>query len=94
LFAITGAFAYRFHTSGNEGDWFGFRWSIAVGSSDANTLSILQESFLAEASNDAIASADWARMWIGACGRASGTARVEDFVFAAFWDWWKHHERF
>jgi len=57
-------------------------------------LSVLQESFLAKASDDAIASADRARMWVGACGWACSSARQENFIGIAFRDWWKHHERF
>jgi len=56
-------------------------------------LSVLQESLIAEATDDAVASADGARMGIGAGGRASGTAGQEALVFTAFRDWWQHHER-
>jgi hypothetical protein len=48
--------------------------SGAVGGWYADALSILQESFLAEASDDAVAGANWARMRVGAGGGASGTA--------------------
>jgi len=88
-FAITGAFAFGGH--GFEGHWFGH---LAVGSWDAVTIGVLQESFFAEASNDALAGASWTRDWVGAGGRARGTARVEFRMFTAFWDRWEHHERF
>jgi len=57
-------------------------------------LSVLQESFLAKASDDAIASTDRARMWVGACGWACSSASQENFIDSAFGHRWKHHERF
>jgi len=57
-------------------------------------LSVLQESLFAKATDDAVASADRARMWVGACRWASGTARQENFVLAAFGDRWEHLESF
>lgn len=51
---------------------------------------MFQISFLAEASDHAILGADGAWVWVGACGWASGSARVEDFVIPA--DRWHHHE--
>jgi len=88
-FAITGAFELRCHGSSDQGHRF-----RAVGSWDADALSVLQMSFLAEAANDAVAGAH--RTWdrVGARGRASGAAGVEQLVFTAFRDWWEHHERF
>jgi hypothetical protein len=67
---------------------------LTVGGFNTNALSIFQESFLAKASDDAIASADRARMWVGACGWACSSACQENFVGIAFGHWWKHHERF
>jgi hypothetical protein len=66
--------------------------SLAVGGGDAFALSVFQESFRAEATDDAIASADRARMWVGACRWASSTASQEHFVLFAFRR--KHLERF
>lgn len=57
-------------------------------------MSVLQKSFLASASDDAITSTDRARMGIGACGWARSSASQENFVGIAFRDWWQHHERF
>jgi hypothetical protein len=53
-------------------------------------LIISQITFFAEASNDAVLGADWARVWVGAGGRASGTAWFEFLVGRAFRD----HKRF
>jgi len=66
---------------------------LTIGGFHANALSVLQESFLAKASDDAIASADWARVGIGAGGWACGSARQEDFIGIAFRDRWQHLER-
>jgi len=63
---------------------------LTVGGFNTNALSVLQKSFLAKASDDAIASADRARMGVGACGWACSSARQEDFVGIAFWR--SHHE--
>jgi len=55
-------------------------------------LGVFQESFLAEATDDALSGADSVGVRIGARGRAGGAARVEDFVLTAFLDRWEHHE--
>jgi hypothetical protein len=70
------------------------KMSLAIGSRNTYALSVLQESILAKATDDAVASADRARMWVSACGWASSTAGMEDFVLTAFRDWWKHLEIF
>jgi len=70
------------------------RYLLAISSSHAETIAVFQESFFAETTNDAIASANWTRVWIGARGRASGSARQEDFILIAFRDRWEHLERF
>jgi len=67
--------------------------SFAVGGWHADALGVLQESFLAEASDDALPGADRAGMGVGAGRGAGSSARVELFVGAAFGDWWHHHER-
>jgi len=67
---------------------------LAVGGFNANALSVLQESFLAKASDDAVAGADRARMWVGARRWACSSAGQENFVGIAFRHWWKHHKRF
>jgi hypothetical protein len=54
-------------------------------------LSVLQESFFAGASNDAVLGANWARMWVSACGWACSSASLENFIGIAFRDWWHHH---
>lgn len=90
-FAIGGAFAFNGFDFGQ--DHVGWS-SIAVGSSDANALFISQITFFAEATDDAVASANRARMGFGAGGRASGTAWHEHLIGWAFRDWWEHHERF
>jgi len=93
-FAIAGALTLRLHGRLVQGDvdrasWFGMRdgGGVAVGGSDANALGVFQESFLAEATDDAVLGADRARVRVGARGRAGGAAGVEDFVFTAFFDW-------
>jgi len=68
--------------------------SFAVGRSHAHALIVSQVSFGAEATDDAIPGAHWARMWVGAGGWASGAAGLVDFVLAASWNWREHHERF
>lgn len=89
-FAIGGAFAFDGFDFGQ--DHVG--WSNAVGNSDADALIISQITFFAEATDDAVASADRARMGVGAGGRAGSTAWHENLVGWAFRDWWEHHERF
>jgi len=46
----------------------------------AGTLSVSQITFLAEATDDTVAGADRARVWVRAGGRTSGTAWLEHFV--------------
>jgi len=91
-FAITGALSLWLHGRLVQGDVDG-AGGFAVGSSHADAVSVFQVSFLAEAADDALSSADRARLGVSAGGWAGGTARVEDFVFTAFRDWWEHHER-
>jgi len=88
-FAIAGALALGLFGRGEQGDVD----RSAVGGWHAHALFVLQESFLAEASDDAVAGADWAGMGVGAGGWAGSSARTEDFVLAAFLNWWQHHER-
>lgn len=84
-FAIGGAFAF-------DGGQDHVGWSSAVGSRDADSLIVSQKAFFAEATDDAVASADRARMGFSAGGRAGGTTWHEKFVGRAFRDWWQHHE--
>lgn len=91
-FAVAGALTLRLHGRGVQGDVDGLG-SFAVSGWYAHAVGVLQESFLAEASDDALSGADRAGMRVGAGGWASGTARVEHFVFTAFRGWWQHHER-
>lgn len=65
---------------------------LAVGGFNTDAISVFQESFVAEASNDAVLGAYWAGMWVGACGWACSSARLENFISIAFRDWWKHLE--
>jgi len=92
-FAIAGAFAGFDDGCGGQDESGRSRSSAAVGRGDADALSVFQESFLAKAADDAIASADRTRVRIGARGRASRTARMEFLVRAAFGNWRKHSER-
>jgi len=62
----------------------GFR-GIAFGGWHANATSISQMTFITEASDDAVLGANWARIWIGAGGSASGAAWIEKFIVWAFW---------
>jgi hypothetical protein len=57
---------------------------LAILGGNANTFIISQESFLAETSNHALASAPTLIAFAGAGGRASGAAGLEDFVSRAF----------
>jgi hypothetical protein len=88
-FAIGGAFA--FDLSQHHGVQWSGDWSFAVGGGHADALIVPQIAFFAEATDDAVASADGTRVGIGAGGRASGTARFEVLVERA--DWWEHLER-
>jgi hypothetical protein len=65
---------------------------LTVGGFNTCALSVFQESFFAEASNDAVLGAYWARMGVGACGWACSSAREENFIGIAFRDWWEHLE--
>jgi len=58
-------------------------WHAASFRTDADAVFIFQKSGFAEATDDAIASADRARMWVGARGWASGSASEEHFVVFA-----------
>jgi hypothetical protein len=66
-----------FGFSGKHGD-HGL-WCLAVGGWHAFTILVSQESFLAEAPDDAVLCADGAWMWVSTGGRASGAAGLEDF---------------
>jgi len=96
-FAVAIALTLRLSGRFEQGDVDWSAWIRvgrgAVGGWHANALSVFQESFLAEASDDAVAGADRARLRVGAGGGASGTARMENFIFTAFGNRWQHHER-
>lgn len=74
--AVAFVFCNSFHDVSN--------WRLAVGGSHALALSVLQESFLTEASDHAVLGADRARVGVGASGWAGGAAGVENFVLTAF----------
>lgn len=78
-FALRQAHVWGKHHGGH---WLG---CLAVGGSDADAIFVPQESFLAEAPDDAVPGADGAWMWIGAGGRACSAAGVEDFILWALW---------
>lgn len=84
-FAIGGAFAFDLSQD------HGVHWSVAVGCSHADALIVPHVAFFAEATDDAVASADGTGMGVGAGGRASGAARFEVLVERAAW--WEHLER-
>jgi len=70
-----------------NGHGFG-SWDAARFRLNAHALFVFQESRFAEATDDAVASADRARVRVGAGGRASGSTTKEDFVFFALRDFW------
>lgn len=70
-----------------DGKSFGGRYAASF-RMNADAVFIFQKSGFAEATDDAIASADRARMGIGARCRASGSATEENFVFFALTDFW------
>jgi hypothetical protein len=51
-------------------------------------LFVLQVAGFAEAADDALASADWARAWVGAGRGAGGATGHENFVFLALRHFW------
>jgi hypothetical protein len=57
------------HSHGSKG--------FAVLSSHAIAVGVLQESWFAEAANNAVPGADWAGMWVVAGGWAGGAASAE-----------------
>jgi len=86
-FALTVFFVIATHR-GLHGHSFGGRYAASF-RMNADAVFVFQESGFAEATNDAIASADRARVGIGAGGRASGSACKEHFVvFALRKFWW------
>jgi len=86
-FALTVFFVITAHR-GLHGHSFG-SWHAASFRMNADAIFVFQESGFAEATDDAIASADRARMWVGAGSRASGSAGEEHFVvFALRKFWW------
>jgi len=80
-FALTVFFVIAAHLSL---DWqsFGSRYAASF-RMNAYAVFVFQKSGFAEATDDAIASADRARMWVGARGWASGSASEEHFVVFA-----------
>jgi len=84
-FAIRWAFLGWFRSQSST------EWTIAVLGSHAYAVGGLQESFFAEASDNAVPGANRARVRIFAGGRASSAAGAELLVHAA--QWWHHHER-
>jgi hypothetical protein len=83
---LTVFFVITAHLSLN-GQSFG-GWYAASFRMDADAVFVFQKSGFAEATDDAIASADRARMGVAARGRASGSATEEDFVFFALTEFW------
>jgi len=80
-FALTIFFVIAAHL-GLNGHGFDGRHAASF-RMNADAVFIFQKSGFAEATDDAIASADRARMGIGAGGRASGSASEEHFVIFA-----------
>lgn len=70
-----------------HGESFG-SWNAALFRWNANALFVLQVSGFAEAANDALESADWAWMGIGAGRGAGRSAGHENLVFLALGDFW------
>jgi len=85
-FALTVFFVIATHLS-LDGHGFG-RGHAARFRMDAHAVFVFQESGFAEATDDAIASADRARVRVGAGGWARGSTTEEDFVFFALTDFW------
>jgi hypothetical protein len=59
---------------------------------NAHAVFVFQKSGFAEAADDAIASADRARVRVGAGGWTRGSATEEDFVFFALTEFWRISE--
>jgi len=72
---------------GCHGRGFG-GWHAASFRMNAYTIFVFQESGFAEATDDAVAGADRARMRISASGWAGGSAGEENFVFFALREFW------
>lgn len=63
--------------------WILHGWNTTFFGWNTFAVLLLQESWFAEASDDALLGANWAWMWVGAGWSTSGTAWVEDLVFFA-----------
>jgi hypothetical protein len=63
--------------------WILHGWNTAFFGWNTFTIFLLQESWFAETSDDALPGANWAWMWVGAGWSTSGTAWHEDFIFFA-----------
>jgi len=87
-FAFTEFFVLTTHlrTAMHEHD-FG-SWHAASFRMNAHTIFVFQESGFSEATDNAIASADRARVWFGAGGWAGCSASEENFVFFALRHFW------
>jgi hypothetical protein len=85
-FALTEYFVIATHLRCN-GDDLG-SWHAASFRMNAHTVFVFQESGFAKATDDAIASADRARVRVGAGGRAGGSASFEHFIFFALRNFW------
>lgn len=81
-------------TTDLRSDRHGFgSWNAASFRMNAHTIFVFQESGFAEATDDAVESADRARVRVGAGGWASGSTTEEDFIFFALRNfWWKSEE--
>lgn len=64
-------------------------WNAAVFSGNAFALFVLQISGFAEAADDALTRAQWARQWVGTGGGAGRTTWHEHFVFLALRNFWR-----
>jgi len=88
-FALEVFFVVAAHLSEH---WSSFNgsWYAAFQRLNAQALIVFQKARFAEATNDAVASADWTRVRVGAGGGAGGTTGEELFVFFALrnfrWD--------
>jgi hypothetical protein len=80
-FALTVFFIVAANLGCHGHDVFGFH--AAVFRLNAHTVFVFQETRFAKATDDAIASADRARVRVGACRWAGGAAAKENFVFFA-----------
>jgi len=85
-FALTEFFVVSALLSLNGHSIFGF--DAAVFRLNAHALVVFQETRFAKAADDAVASADRARVRVGARGWASGSASEENFVIFALGNFW------